>query len=289
MTSAEAVHASLSRADVVKRKNYVPAVFASLIAAILLFFAFIVSRSGSISWSVVRDYLFHPSILLGVGMTIWLTVVAMVLGSVLGAVLAVMAMSESRPLKVLSVAYTWFFRGTPLLLQMVFWYNIALFVPRIVIGPIDVSTNELVTPYAAAILALSLHEGAYMAEVIRGGLLAVPKGQYEAASALGLTPWQTGRYIILKQVLRVIIPPTGNQAIGMLKTTSLVSVIAAQDLLTQAERIYATNYRVIELLMVAGAWYLLLTTVGSVLQHVLERRLSGSGNDQVAARIGGAA
>lgn len=289
MTSPEVISADLSRADVVRRKNYAPAAFASLIAALFLIFAFIVSRSGSISWSVVREYLFHPSILLGVGMTIWLTIVAMVLGTVLGTLLAVMAMSNSRSLRALSIAYTWFFRGTPLLLQMVFWYNIALFVPRIVIGPIDVSTNELVTPYAAAILALSLHEGAYMAEVIRGGLLAVPKGQYEAASALGLTPYQTGRHIILKQVLRVIIPPTGNQAIGMLKTTSLVSVIAAHDLLTQAERIYATNYRVIELLMVAGAWYLLLTTIGSVLQHFLEQRLSGSGSNHAAERIGGVA
>lgn len=289
MTGVQALSSGPSRADAVRRKNHVPTTFATFVVVVLLAFAFIVSRSGSISWAVVQEYLFHPSILLGVGMTIWLTIVAMVLGSVLGSVLAVMAMSGSRPLRLLSVAYTWFFRGTPLLLQMVFWYNIALFVPRIVIGPIDVSTNELVTPYAAAILALSLHEGAYMAEVIRGGLLAVPRGQYEAASALGLTPYQTGCHIILKQVLRVIIPPTGNQAIGMLKTTSLVSVIAAQDLLTQAERIYATNYRVIELLMVAGVWYLLLTTIGSLLQHALERRLSGTGGERAPARIGGAA
>lgn len=272
--------------ETVKRKEYSSRIISSLAAILVCGFAYIIAQSGNISWTVFREYVFHSSIMLGVGMTVWLTVVAMVLGTALGAILAIMAMSKSRSLNFISVVYTWFFRGTPLLLQIVFWYNIALFVPRIAIGPVDLSTNDLVTPYVAAILALSLHEGAYMAEIIRGGLLAVPKGQFEAASALGLTPYQTGRRIILTQVLRIIIPPTGNQLIGMLKTTSLVSVIAAQDLLTQAERIYSTNYRVIELLMVAGTWYLLLTTIGTVLQNILERRLSGSGRGLATSQSG---
>lgn len=275
-----------SKKETVKRKVYSSKIISALAAILVCGFAYIIAQSGNISWAVFREYVFHSSIMLGVGMTVWLTLVAMLLGTALGAMLAIMAISKSRSLNFISVVYTWFFRGTPLLLQIVFWYNIALFVPRIVIGPIDLSTNDLVTPYVAAILALSLHEGAYMAEIIRSGLLAVPKGQFEAATALGLTPYQTGRHIILTQVLRIIVPPTGNQLIGMLKTTSLVSVIAAQDLLTQAERIYSTNYRVIELLMVAGAWYLLLTTIGTVLQNILERRLSGSGSDPTRPQSG---
>jgi polar amino acid transport system permease protein len=154
---------------------------------------------------------------------------------------------------------------------VVFWFNIALFVPAIRIGGLTISTNTLVTPEVAGILALGLHEAANMAEIIRAGLLSVDAGQRDAALALGLTPDRAMRWIILPQGLRLIIPPTGNQAIGMLKASAIVSVIGMHDLLTQAQHIYARNFLVIELLVVASVWYLALTTLASVGQFYLER------------------
>ncbi len=175
--------------------------------------------------------------------------------------------------------YIWFFRGTPLLVQIIFWFNIQLFIPSIDIGSIHFDTNSIITAFVAALLALSLNEAAYMAEIMRGGLMAVDSGQQEAAKALGYTPTQAMLRIIFPQALRVIIPPIGNQTISMLKTTSLVSVVAAQDLLTRAQNIYAKNFLIIELLIVASIWYLVMTTVASSLQYMIERRLGRSTSD----------
>ncbi|MEZ0211920.1 MAG: amino acid ABC transporter permease, partial [Xanthobacteraceae bacterium] len=140
-----------------------------------------------------------------------------------------------------------------------------------------ISINDLVTPSLAGFLALGLHEAANMAEIIRSGLQSVDRGQKEAATALGLRPIQTLRTVILPQAIRLVIPPTGNQAIGMLKASAIVSVIGMQDLLTQAQHIYARNFLVIELLFVASIWYLALTTVASIGQHFLERRYTPKG------------
>ncbi|PRA81186.1 amino acid ABC transporter permease [Microbacterium sp. MYb66] len=241
-----------------------------LLGGLLYFFA----TNEQIRWDAVGRYLFGPTVLQGVWVTIQLTVLSMVIGVVLGVVLAVMRQSANGVLRWIAGLYIWFFRGTPVLVQIVFWFNIALFVPMIGVGEFQVSTNQLVTGFVAALLALSLNEAAYMAEIIRAGITSIDRGQGEAAAALGYTPLQTMTRIILPQALRVIVPPTGNETINMLKTTSLVSVVAAQDLLTRVQEISARNYLVIELLIVASIWYIAMTTVASVGQYYLERRLS---------------
>jgi polar amino acid transport system permease protein len=174
--------------------------------------------------------------------------------------------------------YVWVFRGTPVLVQIIFWSFIAALYPKINLGIpfgpdfIHANANQLITPFAAAILALGLNEGAYMSEIVRAGLLSVDQGQSQAAHALGMTPMQTMRRIVLPQAMRVIIPPTGNETISMLKLTSLVSVIAYTELLYSAQLIYSRTYQTIPLLIVVSLWYLAVTSVLSVGQYHLERR-----------------
>lgn len=250
--------------------------WASVLVALIGMFLAVIAQSKGVRWDAIGVYVFDPSIFEGIRLTLQFTVLAMVIGTAIGIVLATMQMSANPVLAGISRMYIWFFRGTPLLVQIIFWFNIQLFIPAISIGAYSIETNSLISAFTAALLALSLHEGAYMAEVIRGGLLAVDRGQSEAATSLGYTPRQTLTRIVLPQAMRVIIPPTGNQTISMLKTTSLVSVIAAQDLLTRAENIYARNFLVIELLMVAGIWYLVLTTLASIGQLYIERHFGRS-------------
>lgn len=233
-------------------------------------------------WNVVGDYLFDPAILSGLMMTIWLTVAAMAIGLILGTVIALMRISGNGVLTTVASAYIWVFRGTPLLVQLIFWYNLSALYPKITLGfPFGPSlgsfdANTYITVYVAALLGLGLNEGAYMSEIVRSGLNAVPPGQREAAEALGMPGHRVMLRIVLPQAMRVIIPPTGNQLIGMLKTTSLVSVIALQDLLYSAQLIYTANFQTIPLLIVASIWYLVLTTILSIGQHFLERHFGRS-------------
>jgi polar amino acid transport system permease protein len=254
-------------------------------AAILIVLALIVKAfaEGQIAWHIVGRFLTVPAILYGLVNTIIMTFAAMALGITLGVLFAIMYMSPNPVLKSVAVFYIWFFRGTPLLVQIIFWFNIQLFIPSLDIGSIHLDTNAIVTAFVAALLALSLNESAYMAEIMRSGLMAVDNGQHEAAKALGYTPTQAMLRIILPQALRIIIPPIGNQTISMLKTTSLVSVVAAQDLLTRAQNIYARNFLIIELLIVASIWYLVMTTVASILQYAIEQRLGRSASQPPAA------
>ncbi|WP_269937365.1 amino acid ABC transporter permease [Arthrobacter sp. HY1533] len=230
-------------------------------------------------WDVVFSYLFSPEIMTGAGLTLMLTVVSMTVGILLGTVLATMRLSTNPILKTLSRAYIWFFRGTPLLVQLIFWYNIAALYPVIALGlpfggPSVVigSANVLISPLGAALLGLALNEAAYMAEIIRSGISSVDKGQYDAARALGMNRSKLMMRVVLPQAMRVVLPPTGNQVISMLKGTSLVSVLAISDLLYSAQIIYSFNYQTIPLLIVASLWYLLMTTVLSYFQNKLERR-----------------
>jgi polar amino acid transport system permease protein len=201
----------------------------------------------------------------------------MAVGIVLGVLLAVMRLSPNPLVSGASWIYIWVFRGTPVLVQLLFWNFISALYPRIALGiPFGpafyhASANTLITPFAAAILGLGLNEGAYMAEIVRAGILSVEEGQTEAAQALGMTRLLTMRRIVLPQAMRVIIPPTGNETISMLKTSSLVSVIAYTELLYSVQLIYAVNYQQIPLLMVASLWYLLVTTVLSFGQYYVER------------------
>ena len=229
-------------------------------------------------WHVVGQYLFDSRILHGVLVTLELTVLSMIIGIVLGVILAVMRQSPNPIVSGGSWVYIWFFRGTPLLVQLLFWYNIAALFPSIDLGIpfgpsfIHAHANTLITPLAAALLGLGLNEGAYMAEIVRAGIISVDEGQTEAAQSLGMTRLMTMRLIVLPQAMRVILPPTGNETISMLKNTSLVSVIAYTELLYSAQQIYDVNYQTIPLLIVASIWYLVMTSIAYVGQYFIERR-----------------
>jgi polar amino acid transport system permease protein len=238
-----------------------------------------VATNPRFGWGTVGDFLFDRRILNGLVLTLELTVIAMVVGVALGVLFAVMRLSPNPLVSATSSFYIWLFRGTPVLVQILFWSFISALYPRISLGIpfggpefISGNANTIITPFVAAVLALGLNEGAYMAEIVRAGILSVDEGQNEAAQALGMTRLQTMRRIVLPQAMRVIIPPTGNETISMLKTTALVSVIATQELLYSAQLIYAVNYRQIPLLLVASLWYLTITSVLSVGQYYIERR-----------------
>ena len=230
-----------------------------------------------IQWGVVRHYFTSSQVLHGLLVTIELTVIAMAVGIVLGVVLAMMRLSPNPLVKGASWTYVWLFRGTPVLVQLLFWNFISALYPKISLGIpfgpafIHANANHLITPFVAAILGLGLNEGAYMSEIVRAGILSVDEGQTEAAQALGMTRMQTLRRIVLPQAMRVIIPPTGNETISMLKTSSLVSVIAYTELLYSVQLIYSATFQQIPLLIVASLWYLIVTSVLSVGQYYLER------------------
>ncbi|HZO36158.1 MAG TPA: amino acid ABC transporter permease [Solirubrobacteraceae bacterium] len=261
-----------------------------LAAAIVLVVAASLIRSvvtnPRFGWETVGDYLFSAPIIDGVRITIELTVIAMAIGIVLGIVLAVMRLSPNPLVAAAGSFYVWFFRGTPVLVQILFWSFISALYPKIALGIpfggpafVNADANSLIQPFTAAILALGLNEAAYMAEIVRAGMLSVDEGQSDAATALGMTRLQTLRRVVLPQAMRVIIPPTGNETISMLKTTALVSVVALAELLYAAQLIYAENYKQIPLLLVVSIWYLALTSVLSIGQHFLEKHYGrGSGH-----------
>jgi polar amino acid transport system permease protein len=252
--------------------------FAAAVVVLFLLGALVLSigRNEKVNWDTVGEIITSTNTLRGVWITILLTVIAMFAGLFLGTLSAVAGLSKNVVLRSVSLGFTWFFRGTPLLVQILFWYNLALFFPRI--GPWD--TNEVIPAFAAAALALSLNEGAYMSEIVRTGIQAIDPGQTEAAQSLGLTPVQTLRRVVLPQAMRIIIPPTGNETISMLKSTSLVSVIGSvYDLLTRLQILYRPKGLVIEYLFGASFWYLVLTTIFSVGQHFIEKRY-GRGFDR---------
>jgi polar amino acid transport system permease protein len=258
-------------------RHYGQWVAAVVIVGLLLLLVRAVAANDSIQWDKISSRIFFDSILSGLVTTVWLTIAAMVLGVIGGVLLAVMRLSDNPVLRAVAGGFVWLFRGTPVLVQILIFFNLALFFPRLGFGSVSVSTNDLITPFTAALLALALNEAAYMAEIVRGGILAVDNGQREAAEALGMSGTLVLRRIILPQAMRVIIPPSGNELVTLLKTTSLVAVIGAGDLLTQAQQIGATDFTRLEMLLVASFWYLVLTTIASYGQMLLERRfLRGS-------------
>lgn len=247
------------------------------------------ARNDNVHWDVVRRYLFADFVFSGMVTTLWLTAAAMALGLALATVIAVMRLSTNPVLYGLSSLFVWFFRGTPLLVQIIFWGYAGALYKYVMIGiPFtDVTffraeTNSLLTPAIAALLALGLNEAAYSSEIVRAGIQSVDTGQTEAAHSLGMRPMLTMRRIVLPQAMRVIVPPMGNQTINMLKMTALVSVISAHDLMSNIQAVYGQNYQVIPLLVVAATWYLILVTILSVPQAWLERRF-GRGS----ATVGG--
>jgi polar amino acid transport system permease protein len=250
-------------------------------AAIVLVLAAALGKSFATNprfqWGIVGHYFFSSRVLHGLVTTLELTATAMAIGIALGIVLAVMRLSRNPLVSGASWMYIWLFRGTPVLVQILLWYNISALYPHVSLGiPFgpefaQFSANSVITPFIAAMLALGLNEGAYMAEIVRAGIISVEEGQVDAAQALGMTRLQTIRRVVLPQAMRVIIPPTGNETISMLKTSSLAAVIATTELLYSVQLIYAVNYRTIPLLLVASIWYLIVTTMLSIGQYYLER------------------
>jgi polar amino acid transport system permease protein len=237
-----------------------------------------VATNNRFEWGLVGHYLFDSRILHGVIVTLELTALSMAIGIVLGIVFAVMRLSPNPLVAGVSWFYIWFFRGTPLLVQLLFWGFIAAIYPTIDLGIpfgpsfVHANANSLITPFVAALLGLGLNEGAYMAEIVRAGIISVDEGQTDAAQSLGMTRLQIMRQVVLPQAMRVIIPPTGNETISMLKNTSLVIVLGAVfDLLFEAQQIYNVNYKTIQLLIVASIWYLAMTSVAYVGQYFIER------------------
>jgi polar amino acid transport system permease protein len=250
-------------------------IVAVIAAAIVYAFA-----RADIDWRMVGSYLGADLIITGMLHTLELTVLSMAMALVLGTCAAVMRQSQNPVLNVVSWFYAWLFRGTPLLVQLLIWYNLSIVFKTVTIpGIFTVQTNQLMTPFVASLLGLGVNEGAYISEIIRGGILAVGKGQTEAALAIGMTRGKLMRRIVLPQALRVIVPPLGNEFISLLKYSSLAFTISYFELLDAATRIYTANFRVIELLFTASIWYLVLTTVFTGFQIVLERRL-GKGRGQ---------
>ncbi|WP_214412071.1 amino acid ABC transporter permease [Sphaerisporangium fuscum] len=264
---------------------------AALAALFMIWLAYTIIVNENLHWDVITTFLVDGRILGGLWVTIQLTVLSMAIGLVLGVLAAVMQLSGSPVLRGASALYTWFFRGTPLLVQLIFWFNIGLVFPTFSIGIpfdgpklIEWQANQLITPFTAALLGLAINEGAYMAEIVRAGIRSVDPGQREAAESLGMSHRQVLRRVVLPQAMRVIIPPTGNQFISMLKTTSMVSVIAGAELLTVAQRIYLGNFEVIALLVVASIWYVVLTTLASIGQHFIEKRFE-RGHHALSGRV----
>jgi polar amino acid transport system permease protein len=229
-------------------------------------------------WDVVWDFMFNTRVLNGLLLTIELTVLAMIIGIVLGVIIAVMRLSPNPIVSTIAWLYAWFFRGTPVLVQVIFWSFIAILYPVISLGIpfgpefVYFDSNLLIPVFVGVVLGFGLNEAAYMSEIVRAGILSVDSGQTEAAEALGMTRTTILRRIVLPQAMRVIIPPTGNETISMLKTTSIAAVVAAGDLFTQVQLIYGGNLKQIPLLVVASIWYLVLTSLLSIAQYFIERR-----------------
>jgi polar amino acid transport system permease protein len=251
----------------------------SAVVLVALGLAFLYGAAqGDIAYGDIPYYLISPVILQGLVNTIVLAVVAQVSAIIIGVIIALMRISKNPVAQAFASGYTWLFRGLPVLLQILLWYNLALLFPRLTVGVpftdvvfLDVSTNDIMTTFVAAFLGLALNESAYMAEIVRAGLKSVDRGQIEAAQSIGETPLQRMGRIVLPQAMRVIIPPTGNDFINMLKGTAMASVIGYMELIKAANNISSFNLQVMETLIAAAIWYMVIVSVASVGQFYLER------------------
>ncbi|MGQ4491303.1 amino acid ABC transporter permease [Streptomyces sp. SAS_281] len=248
--------------------RYVSALVAiGLLASIIYAFS-----QGRINWGAIPDYFFDHRIIDGVGQTLLLTALSMLIGVVGGVLLAVMRLSKNPVTSSIAWFYIWFFRGTPVLVQLFVWFNLGLVFEYINLGPVYKDYwSSFMTPLLTALLGLGLNEAAYMAEICRAGLLSVDEGQTEASHALGMSHAKTLRRVVIPQAMRVIVPPTGNEVINMLKTTSLVAAVQFYELFKNAQDIGSQSGSPVEMYFLAAAWYLIMTSVLSVGQYYLER------------------
>ncbi|GAA1010602.1 putative amino acid ABC transporter, permease protein [Acrocarpospora pleiomorpha] len=252
----------------------------SVALAIVAAGAWSLARNPAMEWDVVAEYFLATPVLEGLWLTVWLTVAVTTTGFVAGIAVAAMRLSANPVLRAISWAYVWFFRSVPVLVQLLFWFNIGYLYPTLSLGIpggptlLSGSANDLISATTAALLGLTLHEAAHAGEIIRGGILAVDPGQVEAGNALGLRRSRIFRRVVLPQAMRSIVPATGNLLIGTLKGTSMVSVIAVNDLLYSVQFIYNRTYAIVPLLTVATAWYLIVTSLLSVAQYYVERHFA---------------
>jgi polar amino acid transport system permease protein len=264
----------------------------AVVLLLLVDLSLAIARNKSFKFGLVAHYMFDPVVLAGLRTTLELTVISMAVAIALGVIAAICRLSPNPVLKLTSGGYIWFFRGTPVLVQLIFWFNLGIIFPNLRLGiPFthvsfwSEPTNSAIRPMTAAILGLGLNEGAYVAEIVRAGIISVSKGQTDAALALGMRRGAVMRRVVLPQAVPVVIPPMGNEFIGMLKYSALASVIAVPELLGSVEHIYSTNLRTLELLVVASLWYLACTTALTIGQHYLERYVGRSrGTQQREAR-----
>jgi polar amino acid transport system permease protein len=274
---------ALQDMPLVRRRRLGRGLAGTAILALAVWLAVGAIRNESFGWDVIARYFLNVEILQGLGLTLWLTALVAVLGFALGIPLALMRLSGNPVLHATSAAYVWFFRSVPLLVQLLFWYNIGYLVPvitlKIPFGPtlLSVASRDLISALTAAIIGLTCHEAAYAAEIVRGGLKSVGRGSIEAAQALGVPRGTIFWRVVLPQALPSIIPAAGNLVVGTLKGTSIVSVIAVSDLLYSAQLIYNQNYQIVPLLVVVTLWYVVATSALSLLQRFLERRYASSG------------
>jgi len=267
-------------------------VAATVIIILVALFLYGAATNPAFGWSTFGEYMFNPRILLGVFNTLQLTVYSMVIGVVLGVLLTVMRLSANPVMSAVSWVFLWIFRGTPVYVQLAFWgliptvyQNIQLGIP---FGPsfFHLDLQDLSIPFALAVIGLALNEAAYMAEIVRAGITSVPEGQLEASTALGMSWVMAMRRTVLPQAMRVIIPPTGNELISLLKTTSLVTAVPyAFDVYSIATReIAARIFEPVPLLLVAATWYLIITSVLMVGQFYLERYFSRGASRKLTAK-----
>lgn len=255
---------------------------AGIIVVIVIWLVRTAVESGFADTDLIRGFLFDDKVLKGVGATILISVVAQVTGIMLGVVFAAMRVSKNPVMEAVSWFYVWFFRGTPVIVQLFFWFfavpqvfaTLTIAVPFTDIELYSTPMVEFMTPFMAAFLGLALNEGAYMAEIVRAGVLSVEEGQIQAAHGLGMTSAQTMRRIVLPQAIRVIIPPTGNEFISMLKTSSLAAFVLFEELFRRVDLIASAIIARMEMLIVASIWYVVLTSVFSVGQYYLERHFA---------------
>ena len=289
-TSVSTDFLALTERPVIKRRNIGQIIGVIVVLYVLVLVAITAVTNPGFGWPTVAQYLFDLRILDGLLVTLELTALAMVLGFIVGLLLAVMRMSPNWLIRGVAGAYIWFFRGTPLLVQLLFWGFAAILFPTISLGVpfgptfFEWDTNTVISLFTAAVLGLGLNEAAYMAEIVRGGILSVPAGQAEAARAMGFTHTATLRHIVIPQAMKVIIPPVANNVISMLKTTSLVIVLGVGDLLYNTQQIYAKNLEQIPLLIVASFWYILLTSILTYVQSLLEKRFSRGAAGTIAKK-----
>lgn len=261
-------------------------VFASVVLVLLGIFLFDAASREAYHWDTYFKYILDTRIAVAALHTIALTILAMVLGVVLGSIVAVLRMSPNPVLQGVSWLYLWIFRGTPVYVQLVFWGLLGAVYQVVNLGVTEVDLQDVLqNAFLLAALGLGLNEAAYMAEIVRAGIQAVPEGQSEASKALGMTWWQNMRRTVLPQAMRIIIPPTGNELISLLKTTSLVIAIPyTGELYGRSTDISNSIFQPVPLLMVAATWYLLITSVLMVGQHYLERYFSRGSSRQLSAR-----